>query len=154
MGLDHNRTCVVPVAEQVGKSQFEEVLLIWNQIRALDDLLIVAKIVCTLRLRVISSRTLSQTTIISSPSTVTPAALELVRRPKVSPCVDVSFVASRQKGIPCSVVISDIVVETNTVSTAAVWAGSAPATNSCKTWETLAYARLEVATPTTSTLAV
>lgn len=132
MGLDHNGTAVVPVAEEVGKSQFEEVLLIWHQVRALNPLYIVVEIVITLRLRVISSRTLSQTTIISAPSTVTPAALELVRRPKVSPCVDVILVCIRQISVPCSVVISDIVVDTNTVPTAAVWAGSAPATYSCK----------------------
>jgi len=150
---EDNGTGVVTVAEHVGEAKFEKLFMGGTQIGAFNILDIVAQVIVTLGLWVIPPWTLSETTIVAAPSTITFAPLEFVGRPKVSPRVDVG-IASWQVVISGSVVIGNVVVHANAMSTAAVRAGRTSATSPGKTWEALAYAGLEVTRPTTTALAV
>jgi hypothetical protein len=125
------------------------------QVRARNVLDIVALFVRALRLWVVSSWTLSQTAIVSSPSSVALATLELVSAPKITPCINVN-VARWKIAVSCrrSVVVGNVVVHADAMATATIWAGGASATHSCETWEALAYARLEVAGSATTALAI
>jgi len=60
------------------------------QVRARNVLDIIALFVRALRLWVVSSWTLSQTAIVSAPSSVALATLELVSTPKITPCINVN----------------------------------------------------------------
>merc|ERR1719182_448961 len=153
--MDHYGTSVVAVAEEVGKSEVEELLCCSLQVRARNVLDIVALFVRALRLWVVSSWTLSQTAIVSSPSSVALATLELVSAPKITPCINVN-VARWKIAVSCrrSVVVGNVVVHADAMATATIWAGGASATHSCETWEALAYARLEVAGSATTALAI